>query len=84
MESRFATLESRITAMEARFDRRFEAIEAELKEFFRVQAEHDQRIRFNASKTNSKVRPGVSGLKRWQGYFPLLTRQITLPASSVT
>jgi uncharacterized protein YdaU (DUF1376 family) len=38
------TLENRIAAMEARFDRRFEAIEADLKQFFKVQAEHDKRI----------------------------------------
>jgi hypothetical protein len=30
--------------MEARFDRRFEAIESDLKEFFKVQADHYKRI----------------------------------------
>jgi hypothetical protein len=44
IDSRFASLESRIASMEARFDRRFEAIEADLKEFFKVQAEHDKGI----------------------------------------
>jgi hypothetical protein len=38
------TLENRIAAMEARFDGRFEAIEADLKEFFKVQAGHGKRI----------------------------------------
>jgi hypothetical protein len=48
LDNRMSALEtridSRITTMENRLDRRLEAIEADLKEFFRVQTEHDKRI----------------------------------------
>lgn len=58
MDSRFGTIENRIsdlgnrqtaienrmTAIENRLDRRLENIEADLKEFFRVLADHDKRI----------------------------------------
>jgi len=44
IDSRFATLENRITGLENRIDRRLENIEADLKEFFKVLADHDKRI----------------------------------------
>jgi hypothetical protein len=42
--NRQTAIENRMTAMENRLDRRLENIEAGLKEFFRVLAEHDKRI----------------------------------------
>jgi len=44
LANRFSALKNRITAMEAAFERCFEAIEGGLKDFFKLQAEHDKRI----------------------------------------
>jgi chromosome segregation ATPase len=47
LENRMTTMETRLdnrmTTMENRLDRRLETIGADLKEFFRVLAEHDKR-----------------------------------------
>jgi hypothetical protein len=51
IDSRFASLENHIGGLSqeirdlrAETNRRFEAIESDLKEFFKVQAEHDKRL----------------------------------------
>jgi uncharacterized membrane protein YfbV (UPF0208 family) len=48
LDNRMTSLETRIdgrfTSIENRLDRRLESIEADLKEFFRVLADHDKRI----------------------------------------
>lgn len=44
IESRLAALENRMSAIEARLDRRLDAIQADLKEFYRILTEHDKRI----------------------------------------
>jgi hypothetical protein len=44
VNGRFASIENRITNLENRIDRRLEAIEADLKEFFRMLAELDKRM----------------------------------------
>ena len=44
IDARFASVENRITNLENRIDRRLEAIQADLKEFYRLLAEHDKRI----------------------------------------
>jgi flagellar capping protein FliD len=44
LDNRFASIENRLTSLEARVDRRFDAVEADLKEFFRTQAEFDKRL----------------------------------------
>jgi pilus assembly protein TadC len=40
----FASMDARFIALENRMDRRLEAIEADLKEFYRMLAELDKRI----------------------------------------
>ena len=40
----FASMDARFLALENRMDRRLEAIEADLKEFYRMRADLDKRI----------------------------------------
>jgi hypothetical protein len=44
IEVRITSLDNRVTALENRIDSRREAMQADLKEFYRFLAEHDQRI----------------------------------------
>ena len=44
VNGRFASLENRITNFENRIDRRLDAMQADMKEFYRVLAEHGKRI----------------------------------------
>ncbi len=44
IDARFAAMENRFTALENRLDRRLDTIQADLKEFYRLLADHDKRI----------------------------------------
>ena len=44
VNSRFTALDNRMTTHENRLDRRLESIEGDLKEFFKLLAEHGKRI----------------------------------------
>ena len=44
VNSRFVSMENRMTNLENRLDRRLDAMQADLKEFYRLLAEHDKRM----------------------------------------
>jgi len=44
IDARFASVEARITNLENRIDHRLDAMQADLKEFYRLLSEHDKRI----------------------------------------
>jgi hypothetical protein len=44
IENRFAALENRVINLENRLDRRLDAIQSDIKEFYRILADFDKRI----------------------------------------
>jgi hypothetical protein len=44
LDNRINMVENRLNTMENRLDRRLDSMQADLKEFYRVLAEHDKRI----------------------------------------